>query len=82
MVIHRNKQYVNGKASTNSAENFNSHLKRTINTYHWISKKHSQGYANEVAFRFNTRRWSEKDRFDLALSLTIGKRLTYRQLIS
>jgi len=34
MVIHGNKQYVNGKASTNSAENFNSHLKRTINTYH------------------------------------------------
>ena len=83
VVIHRKKQYVNGKASTNSAENFNSHLKRTIiGIYHWISKKHSQGYANEIAFRYNTRKWSEKDRFDLVLSLTTGKRLTYQQLIS
>ncbi len=82
MVIHRKKQYVNGKASTNSAENFNSHLKRGLNTYHWISKKHSQGYANEAAFRYNTRKWSEKNRFDLVLALTTGKRLTYQQLIS
>jgi len=81
IVIHRKKQYVNGNASTNSAENFNSHLKRTIYTYHWISKKHSQRYVNEVAFRYNTRKWSEKNRFDLVLSLTEGKRLTYQQLI-
>jgi transposase-like protein len=35
IVNHRKKEYVNGKASTNTAENFNSHLKRTITgTYH------------------------------------------------
>ena len=35
IVNHRIKQYVNGEASTNSAENFNSHLKRMIyGTYH------------------------------------------------
>ncbi|RHZ37350.1 IS1595 family transposase [endosymbiont GvMRE of Glomus versiforme] len=78
---HSIKQYVNGKASTNTAENFNSHLKRTITgTYHWVSKKHSQGYMNEVAFRYNTRKYSEQERFDLMLSSVLGKSLSYREL--
>ncbi|CAG8840660.1 11486_t:CDS:2, partial [Racocetra persica] len=34
-IIRKKKQYVNGKASTNTAENFNSHFKGTIKgTYH------------------------------------------------
>ncbi|RIA93311.1 P63C domain-containing protein [Glomus cerebriforme] len=38
-VIHKKKQYVNSKASTNCAENFNSHLKRGIyGTHHWKKK--------------------------------------------
>jgi len=82
IVNHRKKQYVKGKASTNSAENFNLQLKKTINgTYHWISRKHSQGYANEVAFRFNTRKQSRQERFDLALLSMVGKSLTYNQLL-
>jgi len=84
IVNHGKKQYVNGKISVNTAESFNACLKRTIEgTYHNnISNKHSQGYMNEVAFRYNTRKWNEKDRFDLLLSSTIGKRLTYKQLTS
>lgn len=82
IVNHRAKQYVNGKASTNSIENFWSHLKRGIyGIYHWISRKHTQRYVNEFAFRFNTRKYSDKDRFDLMLSSAVGKRLTYQQLI-
>jgi transposase-like protein len=39
IVNHRIKQYVNGKASTNSIEGFWSHLKRGINgIYHQVSK--------------------------------------------
>ena len=83
IVNHRIKQYVNGEASTNSAENFNSHLKRMIyGTYHWISKKHMQKYIDEFVLRFNTRKHEEKDRFNLALSSMVDKRLTYQQLIS
>src|SRR3954447_18923131 len=83
IVNHRNKQYVNGGASTNLAENFNSHLKRGIyGTYHWTSKKHSQKYANEFTFRRNTRKYSVQERFDLALLSTVGKRLTYQALIN
>ncbi|MCE8164088.1 MAG: hypothetical protein I3273_07370, partial [Candidatus Moeniiplasma glomeromycotorum] len=52
-------------------------------TYHNnISDKHLQKYLDEIAFRYNTRKWNEKDRFDLMLSLAIGKCLTYRELIS
>ena len=83
IVNHRKKEYVNGKASVNSAENFNSHLKRGIQgTYHWISKKHVQKYADEFTFRFNTRKCGEQERFDLVLASVVGKRLTYQQLIN
>ena len=82
-VNHKIKQYVNGKASTNSTENFNSRLKRGIyGTYHWISKKHTQKYVDEFVFRYNTRNYSDKNRFDLLLSSVAGKRLTYQELIS
>ena len=82
IVIHRIKQYVNGNASTNSAESFNACIKRGYNTYHWISKKHVQRYVNEFTFRYNTRKYSVKDRFDLLLLSTVGKQITYQQLIS
>jgi len=76
IVNHSIKQYVNKNASTNSIEGFWSHLKRGINTYHWISKKHTQKYVDEFAFRFNTRKHSEQERFDLVISSVISKGLT------
>jgi transposase-like protein len=83
IVNHQAKQYVNGKVSTNSIESFWSHLKRGIyGIYHWISKKHTQRYVNEFTFRYNTRKHSNKDRFDLMLSSAVDKRLTYQQLIN
>jgi transposase-like protein len=82
-VNHRIKQYANGKVSTNSVENRWSHLKRTIyGTYHWISKKHTQKYLDEFTLRNNTRQNGDKERFDLVLLSSVGKRLTYQQLIS
>ena len=60
IVNHRNKQYVNGNASTNSLEGFWSHLKRGIyGNYHWVSKKHLPSYANEFTLRYNTRKYGE-----------------------
>jgi len=82
IVNHRTKQYVNGKASTNSTENAWSHLKRTIyGTYHWVSKEHLSKYVDEFALRFNTRKYSEQERFDLVLFSAVGKGLSYRELI-
>jgi hypothetical protein len=59
-------------------------VKRTIKgTYHNnTSNKYAQGYMDEIAFRYNTRKYSTEERFDLMLSSTIGKRLTYKQLTS
>lgn len=82
IVNHSIKQYVNKNASTNSIEGFWSHLKRGINTYHWISKKHAQKYVDEFVLRFNTRKCSEQERFEFMLSSMVGKSLSYSQLIS
>lgn len=83
IVNHSIKQYVNGKASTNSIENVWSHLKRmTYGTYHQISRKHSQKYIDEFTLRFNTREYSTEERFDLVLLASVGKSLSYSELIS
>jgi len=82
-VNHSAKQYVNEKATTNRVENAWSHLKRSIyGIYHQISRKHAQKYVDEFTFRFNTRKHSKQERFNLALSSVVGKRLTYQQLIN
>ena len=83
LVNHGIKQYVNGEVTTNRIENPWSHFKRMIyGIYHWVSRKHTQRYADEFTLRFNTRKYSEQERFDLLLSSAVGKRLTYQQLIS
>jgi transposase-like protein len=88
VVVHKMgqyvKQYADGKkTSTNLVENFNSHLNRTIyGTYVMISRRHAQKYLDEFTFRRNTRNYSEQDRLNLLLASTVGKRLTYRELVS
>lgn len=83
IVNHSIKEYVREKVHTNSIENAWSHLKGNIRgTYHWISRKHSQRYADEFTFRRNTRKYNKQERFDFLLTSTVGKRLTYQQLIN
>jgi hypothetical protein len=52
-----------------------------IGTYHLISRKHAQKYLDEFTLRNNTRQYNDRERFDLVLSFTVGKNLTYQQLI-
>ena len=67
---------------TNGLENFWSHLKRTIDgTYHWCSVKHLQTYVDECALRYNSRKISTSERFNLILVNSTG-RLSYKTLIS
>lgn len=81
-VNHSAKQFVNGMAHINGVENFWSHLKRGIDgIYHQISKEHLQSYIDEFLLRFNTRKFTTQNRFDLVLSGVTGKRLTYKKLI-
>ena len=78
---HQYGEYVRGAAHTNNIEGFWSHLKRSITgIYHYISPKHTQRYCDASAFRYNTRKLTGYERFNLAISNCAG-RLTYKQLI-
>jgi transposase-like protein len=69
------------RASTNTAESFFSLLKRAIiGAWHHISPEHLPRYANEFAFRWNTRHDTDGQRVLRFIQWIDGKRLTYRQI--
>lgn len=80
-VNHKIGQYSEGDVTTNSLEGFWSHIKRgVIGIYHYTSRKHMQNYANEFAFRYNTRFESETSRLNIALLGGCDKRMNYKLL--
>jgi len=87
-VVNHMECYVNGQVHTNGIENFWSLLKRTLRgTYVAVEPYHLQKYVDEQVFRFNNRGGKKKEdritdaqRFSLALSQIVGKRLTYAEL--
>ena len=63
-------------------ENYWSVLKRCIyGIYHQVSEKQLQRYCDEFAFRFNSRKMKDNDRFELTLSRLAG-RLKYDDLVA
>ena len=59
-------------------ENFWALLKRSLGgTYVSVEPFHLFRYLDEQAYRFNERFGSDFDRFRLALSQIVGRRLTY-----
>lgn len=80
-VIDHAVAYVDGNVHTNGLENFWSLLKRGINgTYVSVEPFHLFRYLDEQAFRFNNRKMTDGERFNLAVSGIVGKRLTFDQL--
>ncbi len=85
-VIDHAVQYVDGRVHTNGLENFWSLLKRGIGgTYVSVEPFHLFRYLDEQSFRFNYRGTKERpitdaDRFSIAASQLVGKRLTFVQL--
>jgi transposase-like protein len=78
-AIDHSVAYVNGTVHTNGIENFWSLLKRSIKgTYVSVAPYHLFRYVAEQVFRFNSRKWTDADRFGLLLSQVFGRRLTYR----
>jgi len=77
---------VDGRVHTNGLENFWSLLKRGLSgTYVSVEPFHLFRYLDEQAFRYNNRKTKERnmtdaDRFDLAVSNIVGKRLTFSEL--
>ena len=78
-VINHAVEYVNGNIHTNGMENFWSLLKRGLHgTYVSVEPFHLFRYIDEQAFRYNNRKdMNDADRFSLAVSQIVGKRLTY-----
>jgi transposase-like protein len=85
-VINHANEYVNGMIHTNGIENFWSLLKRGLNgTYVSVEPFHLFRYLDEQAFRYNNRATKDNpledsDRFMLAMSQIVGRRLTYAEL--
>jgi hypothetical protein len=83
-VDHSKDEYVrDGYIHTNTIEGAFSHFDRMVfGTYHHISRKHMQAYCNESGFRYNSRKVTDKARFDMALIKTAGVKLNYSILIA
>ncbi len=80
-VIDHAISYVEGEVHTNGMENFWSLLKRGLNgTYVSVEPFHLFRYLDECAYRFNNRRLTDGERFDVAVRHMVDKRLTWNQL--
>ncbi|MGD0199908.1 MAG: IS1595 family transposase [Bryobacteraceae bacterium] len=81
-TVDHTERYVDGAIHTNGLENFWSLLKRTLSgTYISVEPFHLFRYLDEQAFRYNFRKdMNDGDRFKLAASQIVGKRLTYAEL--
>lgn len=79
-------EYVRGNVHTQGIENFWSLLKRSLSgTYVAVEPFHLDRYVREQIFRYNNRATrdnplNDSDRFALAVSQIVGKRLTYAEL--
>ena len=87
MVNHSQKEYVRYNADgtvshVNTAESFFSLIKRGVyGSFHHVSREHLFRYCGEFAFRWNTRKLTDGERMEVAMEMTEGKRLTYRQTV-
>jgi transposase-like protein len=81
-VVDHAVEYVAGPCHTNGLENFWSLLKRGISgTYVSVEPFHLFRYLDEQAYRFNNRKdMNDFDRFKLAASQIVGKRLTWNEV--
>lgn len=81
-VNHSAGEYVrDGEITVNGCENFFNCLRRALKgTYIRPAGGHLGAYVDEAVFRFNVRQESEWDRFEAAMRLVVGKRLTYSEL--
>ena len=87
VVNHSKKEYArrnpDGTVShVNCCESFFSLLKRGLmGTFHAVSPEHLHRYANEFAFRWDTRRLNDGERVVEAIKRGESKRLTYENYV-
>jgi len=82
VIRHKDKQYVNGDITTNTAESYFALLKRGVHgTFHHVSKHHLGKYCQEFQFRWNHRELNDGTRAEHAIAGAEGKRLTYKKVV-
>jgi hypothetical protein len=75
-VIDHAEEYVDGRVHTNGLENFWSLLRRGINgAYVSVEPFHLFRYLDEQAFRYNERKLTDAERFSMAVSGIVGRRV-------
>jgi transposase-like protein len=85
-TVNHVEEYVRGQVHTQGIENFWSLLKRGLRgTYVAVEPFHLDRYVAEQVFRFNNRATrdnplNDADRFAVAVTQIVGKRLTYAEL--
>jgi len=85
-IVDHALRYIDGRVHTNGLENFWSLLKRSLGgTYVSVEPFHLFRYLDEQSFRYNFRGTKENpmtdaDRFSIAASQLVGKRITFAQL--
>ena len=83
VVRHGIGQWVDGQAHTNGLESFWSLMKRGYQgTYHKMSGKHLDRYVREFEGRHNSRPADTVEQMRRMARGMLGKRLSYRELIS
>ena len=82
-VNHNAGEYVRGMAHTNGIESFWALFKRGYQgTFHHLSNKHLDRYVTEFSGRHNVRDRNTIDQMSGLARGMVGKRLTYRELVS
>ena len=80
-IVDHAMEYVRGRVHTNGIENFWSLVKRAVHgTYVSIEPFHVFRYLDEQAFRFNSRKANDGERFRRLLCDGLARRLTYAEL--
>jgi len=73
-IIRHKSEYVRGAVHTQGIESFWSHLKRGLtSTFHHVDAGYLGQYVQEFAFRHNTRRIEDRERFATLLGQTEGR---------
>lgn len=79
--VNHQHTYVEGSVHVNGCENFFNCLRRACKgTYIKPTAEHLGAYVDEAVFRFNHRKDTDWERFDRAMRMIVGKRLTYSEL--
>ena len=83
VINDKENEYVRFGLKTNNVKNFWSLLKPGIfGIYHQVSPRNLHRYCNDLAYRFNARKMTDNNRFDLSLKSVENCHISCKELIN